>query len=259
VRSPLVLKYLLVLFGGSRGLVAGDYAFEKPENVIVIAWRLSHGKYGIDSVHVTVPEGLNIFETATLIDKHLYKVDSKEFIKIASTSEGYIFPDTYYFLPNTTTVEVFKIMRSRFDEKISEVLPDIYKFKHSLSDVIKMASIVEEEGRTEMTRKMIAGILWKRLSIGMMLQVDAAFQYVNGEKDSAKLSLDDLKIESPYNTYLRKGLPPTPIANPGIASIKATITPISSPYYFYLTDRNGEMHYAVTHDEHVANKNKYLK
>ena len=122
-----------------------------------------------------------------------------------------------------------------------------------------MASLIEEEARTEETRRIIAGILWKRLDKGMLLQVDSAFAFVNGEKDSKDLSLDDLKIESPYNTYLHKGLTPTPISNPGLDAIKATVEPIATKYYFYLSDDDGNMHYAVTHDEHVANKFIYLR
>ena len=92
----------------------------------------------------------------------------------------------------------------------------------------------------------------------MPLQVDSAFSFVNGETRSSDLSLDDLKIDSPYNTYVYKGLPPGPISNPGLDAIRSAITPISSKYYYYLSDSEGEMHYAVTHDEHVVNKDKYL-
>jgi UPF0755 protein len=170
-----------------------------------------------------------------------------------------LFPDTYYLLPNIEAKEVFTLMRDNFDKKIKELDLEIKKFNKPLVDIIKMASIVEEEGRTDFTRQMIAGILWRRLSIKMPLQVDAAFVYVNGKKDSKLITLDDLKIDSPYNTYVYRGLPPTPISNPGLNSIRATITPVTSKYFFYLSDDDGEMHYAITHDEHVANKEKYLR
>jgi UPF0755 protein len=122
-----------------------------------------------------------------------------------------------------------------------------------------MASIIEEEARTEETRRTIAGILWKRLDNGWPLQVDAAFAFVNGKKKSSELTVEDLAIKSPYNTYANKGLPPTPISNPGLDAISATIRPIATKYYFYLSDDDGNMHYAVTNAEHEANKAKYLE
>lgn len=259
IRSPFTFKLAMFLFGGTKGLLAGDYYFERPENVLTITWRFSKGIQDLKTVRITIPEGTNIFELAEIFDASLYNFDPKEFIRIAGPSEGYLFPDTYLFLPNSDAQAVFTIMRNHFDEKIKEISADIARSKKSLLDIVKMASILEEEGRTTMTRQMIAGILWKRLSINMPLQVDAAFAYVNGKKDSKLLTLDDLKIDSPYNTYVYKGLPPTPITNPGIDALRSATTPITSKYIFYLSDDDGEMHYAITHDEHVANKNKYLR
>jgi UPF0755 protein len=132
------------------------------------------------------------------------------------------------------------------------------RFGKPEGDIIKMASIVEEEGRTMETREIIAGILWKRISIKMPLQVDSSFKYING-KTTATLTTEDLKIDSPYNSYTNRGLPPTPISNPGLAAIRATINPIKTPYLYFLSDKNGNMHYAITFEEHVENKLKYLK
>jgi UPF0755 protein len=259
IKSPFAFKVMMFVFGGTRGLLAGDYYFSDSQNAVRIAWRLTRGLQDLKTVRITIPEGTNVFELAELLDRSLYNFDSKEFIRIAGASEGYLFPDTYLFLPNSDAQVVFDTMRSHFDEKIKEISADITRSKKSLSDIVKMASILEEEARTTMTRQMIAGILWKRLSINMPLQVDAAFAYVNGKKDSKLLTLDDLKIDSPYNTYVYRGLPPTPITNPGIDALRSATTPIASKYLFYLSDDDGEMHYAVTHDEHVSNKNKYLR
>lgn len=121
-----------------------------------------------------------------------------------------------------------------------------------------MASLLEEEARTTETRKMVSGILWKRLSAGMPLQVDAVFPYIIG-KNTFEITLKDLEFDSPYNTYKYKGLPPGPISNPGKDSILAAIYPTKSDYWFYLSDKNGLMHYAITFDEHKINKAKYLK
>jgi UPF0755 protein len=210
---------------------------------------------------VTIPEGFSSIDivNALKLEKRFTKLDLKEFEKLAAPKEGYLFPDTYFFLPNITAQEAVDAMLRNYSERIETLASEMFVFGRSESDIIKMASIIEEEARTEESRRIIAGILWKRLDDGMPLQVDAAFAFVNGKKDSALLTLDDLKIDSPYNTYTNKGLPPTPIANPGLASIKATITPIETDYYYYLTDKEGNMRYGVNHDQHVANKDRYLR
>jgi UPF0755 protein len=121
-----------------------------------------------------------------------------------------------------------------------------------------MASILEEEANNTEDRRIISGILWKRIEKGMALQVDAPFYYLFG-KGSSQLTLSDLATTSPYNTYVNKGLPSAPISNPGLDAIKAAINPKSTPYYFYLADRKGITHYATDHDGHVANRNNYLR
>jgi UPF0755 protein len=120
-----------------------------------------------------------------------------------------------------------------------------------------MASILEGEARLLETRRIVAGILWKRISLGMPLQVDTTFKYELG-KTTFDLTTEDLKADSAYNSYTRLGLPPTPVSNPGIESILAAVTPIKTNYLYFLTDKKGEMHYATTHEGHVANKFKYL-
>jgi UPF0755 protein len=154
--------------------------------------------------------------------------------------------------------DVVKTLNNNFLLKIKPLESDIKKTKRTLDQIINMASIVEEEGKDYLSKQMIAGILWKRLDIKMPLQVDAVFRYWNG-KHSFTLTTEDLREDSPYNTYTRIGLPPTPITNPGLDSIKATIYPKKSNYLYYLTGKDGKMHYAVTHDEHVINKEKYLR
>jgi UPF0755 protein len=259
IRSEFLFKSYLSLIGGTKGLTAGDYYFTERQGVLGVAWRLSRGQYGLENVRVTIPEGFSSVEIAERIKARFNTFDDREFIRIAAPYEGYLFPDTYFFLPNVSPEEVVSAMTLNYQDKIRELADEIAKFGKPIRDVITMASIIEEEARTEESRRTIAGILWKRLSIGMPLQVDAAFAFVNGKKASSELTLDDLKIESPYNTYVNKGLPPGPISNPGLDSIRATVTPLSTKYFYYLTDAQGIMRYAVTHDQHVENKFTYLK
>jgi len=120
-----------------------------------------------------------------------------------------------------------------------------------------MASIIEAEARTTESRRIISGILWKRISLGMPLQVDSTFVYING-KNTYELTSDDLKIDSPYNTYVYKGLPPTPIGNPGLDAILAALYPKTSKYLYFLSSKSGDMYYATTFEQHKRNKELYL-
>ncbi len=149
-------------------------------------------------------------------------------------------------------------MHQTFKKRIATLTSEVEKFGKPVSEIVILASLLEEEASTSEDRRIVSGILWKRLSMGMLLQVDATFQYING-KGSLELTLDDLKIDSPYNTYKYKGLPPTPISNPGLDSIRAAVIPTKTNYLYYLSERDGTMHYATTFAEHLRNKARYLR
>lgn len=209
-------------------------------------------------ITVTIPEGLNARQIGDLLKKNgLF--DGDKFVSAAEKEEGFLFPDTYRFYKDAKPADVISKMEENFDKKITpEILAEISAQKKSLKDIIIMASILEEEVKSTEDRKIVAGILWKRIDRRMGLNVDAALTYVLG-KTSAELTAGDLKYDSPYNTYLYRGLPPTPISNPGLDTIKAATNPIASKYFYYLTDKEGAVHYAVTLEEHALNKFKYLR
>lgn len=258
IRSPLMFRLMVRFFAGQSGVKAGDYLFENPQNVITVAKRLTDANRGFAPISVVIPEGFSLKEISKILVAKIPDFNEKEFIKIAGRHEGYLFPDTYNFSFDSTPKDILDSMLSNFNDKVVTLQKEIDNFGQPLADVINMASIVEEEGRTTETRRMVAGILWKRLDIGMPLQVDAVFQYING-KTTFQLATSDLMVDSPYNTYTRKGLPPTPITNPGLDAILATVTPIKTPYLYYLTGTDNKMHYATTYEGHLANKEKYLK
>jgi UPF0755 protein len=131
---------------------------------------------------------------------------------------------------------------------------------HSLSydEILVLASILEREANSEASMKIVSGILQRRLAEGMPLQADASIEYVLN-KPLKELTPDDLKIDSPYNTYTNRGLPPTPIGNPGRTAILAVLEPTDTEYIFYITDEEGEFHYAKTYDEHLDNIERYLR
>lgn len=176
-----------------------------------------------------------------------------------ATLEGYIFPDTY-FVDNYTTIDDFITKTlNNFDKKLTpELREDIAKQGKTIFEVVNLASIVEREVPSYADKKMIADIFLKRLDIYMGLQSDATINFITG-KGTTQPSLEDLEIKSPYNTYMHRGLPPGPISSPGIDSIEAVVHPTSNPYYFFLTTDEGETIYSIDHEEHVMNKQKYLR
>lgn len=254
IKSPLFFIVSATLLGGDKGILAGDYYFDARIGTLHLADRLARGDYQLTPIKVTLPEGTNVSEMTMILMKKIPGFNGAKFSALAQQKEGYLFPDTYLFLPNVSAEEVFKTLSDNFQTKIAPLkIP-----KAKLSSTIILASIIEEEGATPESRRVISDILQKRLAEGMLLQVDAPFAYAIG-KSTYDLTLDDLKSSTPYNTYRYKGLTPTPITNPGLDSIKAVLNPTPSPYYFYLTEKDGKIHYARTYAEHLVNKEKYMK
>jgi len=258
IRSEFWFKLWSVTLGGNGGIKAGEYYLAEPLSVFALVSRLSSGRFDVTPVKVTVPEGSSIRQVAAILKRELPRLNEKRFLQAADGREGYLFPDTYSLLPAASPEEIVAIMGKNFDKRIGGIMSDIEKFGKPLAEVIVMASLLEEEARTTETRRAIAGILWKRLEIGMPLQVDAVFPYIIG-KNTFEVTTEDLLYDSPYNTYKYAGLPPAPITNPGLDSIRAAVTPIESRYLYYLSDKKGEMHYAVNHLQHLTNKEKYLR
>jgi UPF0755 protein len=230
IRSRTLFSILVNIFGDK--VVAGGYVFERPPMLFQVAWQTSQGG-NAPQVRVTIPEGASVKEIGDILGDSLPDFEKAAFAKAAAGDEGYLFPETYFFTPGTAPQTVVAAMRRTFDEKVATLAPDIASSTHSRADVVTMASILEKEARTA-DQPIIAGILWKRLSIGMRLQVDAA----------------------PL-TYGKVGLP-APISNPGLDALRAALHPVKTPYLYYLTGADGTMHYARTFAEHMANR-RYLK
>lgn len=260
IRSPLAFRVLLRLSGPRNRIIAGTYYFAHPQNAFTIAWRLEVGNFDIQPVKVTVPEGTDVRHMSVLLKELLPTFDANTFLSLARPQEGYLFPDTYFFYPGESMSDIIKAMRDNFTAHISDadVQRAISASGKAESDIITMASLLEKEAPDTANRQIISGILWKRLGLGMPLQVDAVFPFLTG-KDGKDITQADYAIDSPYNTYLYKGLPPGPITNPGIEAIMAAAMPTSTPYLYYLSDRDGKFHYSTTFDQQLANQKKYLK
>jgi UPF0755 protein len=173
--------------------------------------------------------------------------------------EGYLFPDTYRIYKDASPEELVRVLLGNFDRKVTpELRAKVAVRGRTLFQVVTMASIVEREVRTPDDRRKVADIFWRRLQKGMALQADSTVNYAVG-KSAASSTYEDTRVVSRYNTYKYPGLPLGPISEPGLDAIEAAADPAPNPYWYFLTDKDGGVHYAATLDEHDRNKAKYLR
>ncbi|MBP6926033.1 MAG: endolytic transglycosylase MltG [Candidatus Pacebacteria bacterium] len=243
----------------NKQVTAGDYIFEEKETMLHVAQRMSQGDYGNVRIRIVIPEGSSNMQIANILAEQVPNFNREEFLAETATQEGYLYPDTYFIFPSTSTQDIITLLENAFEKNKVSLQAAIDASPRSFGDIVIMASIVEKEATNDPEqRAIIAGILWKRIDRGMPLQVDAPFLYAIG-KGSHQLSTSDLRQDSPYNTYTNKGLTPTPIGNPSLGSLQAALSPRETPYLFYLHGSDQKIYYARTHDEHVNNKQKYLR
>lgn len=274
IRSPLAFKIYVQLFDKSKKINAGEFQLSSHMSLSEIVESLGRGPI---ELWVTIPEGLRKEEMVNrfVMALEMNEVDAKtfetEFLTLSAELEGYLFPDTYLFPRDVAASAVISMMTSIFERRLDTRTKDaIENSRYDLNDYVVMASIIEREAKTDLERPIIAGVLWKRLeSDGWLMQVDASVQYAVANRNCGTLSAycenwwpiltkDDMEIDSPYNSYKYKSLPPTPISNPGAASIRAAVFAQESPYWFYIHDREGNIHYAESLDQHNANIARYL-
>jgi UPF0755 protein len=248
---------LLVQFMGNRTVKAGDYLFSDPQSIFTVANRISEGIYGIPSKEITLAEGMTVIEMSERLASRLPNFNEDNFIKIALKYEGYLFPDTYKINALADEIDVIEMLRNNFNDKVEGLREEIEASGRTLDEIVTMASIVEKEA-TRDTIQEVSDVLWHRMDIDMVLQVDATFVYSIG-KHSFTVTKEEMRDEdNPYNTYVYKGLPPTPISNPGLAAIKANIKSNQTDYLYFLTGRDGEMYFAADFDGHRRNRALYL-
>ena len=257
IKYPRALVLLLRMLGAGKIVKEGAYRFASPENAVTIARRLARGDYGIPSMRITFREGMSVREMAQEVAVEFPQIASSDFIAAGQPYEGYLFPDTYTFAPSATANSIVQEMHANFETKTALLRQQLATSTHPFSDVVIVASLVQDEAATTEDQRMIAGIMWNRLTKDMPLQVDAVFGYIYGKRTYSP-SFADLSVDSPYNTYTHTGLPPGPIGNPGLSALEAAAFPIKSKYLFYLTGKDGRMHYAATYAQHLANERAYL-
>ncbi len=257
IRSSLAFRLIVKVMGDEKVMHAGDYLFKEPKDVFAIARAIAIGQYGLEPYRVRVPEGATVREMSKLFSARLERFNAENFVAQATPQEGYLFPDTYFFLPNATEETVIQALRQNFDTNVAELQPLLASTTRPLSDIVIIASILEREAYNTQDRRKIAGVIYNRLAKDMPLQVDVTFAYTIG-KGTFQLTKADLASDSPYNTYKYKGLPPGPIGNPSLDSLKAALTPIKSKYIFFLADHTGVTHFCETWECQQQNKEIYF-
>lgn len=257
VRSSDLLYIAIILFHDPLEVKAGAYVFREPQSTFSIARQITEDNPQTEHITLTFIEGSSVTDYALVAENRLPEFDPTEFNVGAAKYEGMLFPDTYY-VPYTFTVdELIELLLNTYEEQTAELFA-VNTTGLSEYEVVTLASIVEREANSEESMRMVAGILQNRMEAGMPLQADASMEYVL-DKPLGALTPEDLKIDSPYNTYLYTGLPPTPIGNPGLNSITAVLDPIVSDYYYYLTGNDGVFYYAETYETHLSNIERYLR
>lgn len=240
INSALTFRMVVSFLGKDTKIQIGEYSFDHPVTLLYVVHKITSGKPDAPLVIVTVPEGSTLEQIASLFSQKLNLFSKDAFIqKVEERNlEGKLFPSTYYPLPSYTEDDVISIMHTTFQKKVDNRIAT-HLIPSPLVDgdeVLVLASLVEGEAKTPEDMRVIAGILIKRLAIGMPLQVDVA-----------------------TSTYKKKGLPEKAINSPGLNAINAVLVPTSSDFLYYITGNDGVMYYAKTFLEHRKNIVKYLK
>src|SRR3990167_187720 len=271
IKNSLAFKLYIQVTGKAGRIQAGEYTLSPNLSLFQIVDELLRGP---KEIWVTIPEGFRREEIAEKFAVSLFKEDKEsfieEFLQSFSGKEGFLFPDTYIFPKAAGAATIVNKLLTTCETKVdSQRDKEIEASDYSLNQVLTMASIVERETLTDSERPIVAGILYKRLKAGWPLQADATLQYVIAtENCKFKIAnckwweipeVKDRSLNSPYNTYKNTGLPPAPIANPGLVSISAAIYPEESDYWYYLHDAKGKIYYARTLEEHNKNIENYLR
>lgn len=272
IKNKALFKLVVKLSNDSHSIKAGKYLVNQTYSNKDILNLLISGKIYNDGMKVTIPEGLTSKEIIDILvnknigDKANYEKLVKEpskfydkypFLKESDITllEGFLYPDTYYFSKDDSEFKVLSTMISRFtSEYTDELIKRQKELNMTLEEVVNMASIIEKEAVLDKDRPLIASVFYNRLKIGMPLQSDATIQYIFDERKQI-VTYNDLKIDSPYNTYINKGLPPTPISNPGIKSIKAALYPEKTDYLYFVATIDGGNNYSTNYQDHL----KYVK
>jgi UPF0755 protein len=283
VRSAQYFSLYVVLTHNIANLQAGVFEFAPGSSIKTVVSSMTNAR--AQEVRITIPEGYSTEQISDIVVQALPRITKEGWeqaveqigigllgvedilagIPNGQKLEGYLFPDTYRFRADADAKTIIETMVMTLARRLAEkgIVPpsaaEKYEFDNgmTLHEVLTLASIVEREVKSQEDMRLVAGVFLSRVKIGMALQADSTVNFLTGKKDIA-VSLEDSKIDSPYNTYRRVGLPPGPICNPGMNAILAVMQPQDSEYLYFLTAKDGKVVYAKTYSEHVSNKKKFL-
>ncbi|MFH0852666.1 MAG: endolytic transglycosylase MltG [bacterium] len=276
ISSPFWFKTYIWLSGKQVNLQAGEYSFGSGLSLVEVADSILQGKVVQNNIWVTTPEGFTskqiegrlaesgLFSANGLVsvglDDFRAEYESLKDLPAKASLEGFLFPDTYKFEKDAAQDEILDKMLSNFESKLTgKMRSDIASQGRTIFEIVIMASILEKEVKTGVDRKIASGIFWQRLADKYPLQSDATLSYIFDD-NYTRHTIEQTKVDSPYNTYKYIGLPPGPINNPGLDAIEAAIYPQKTDYYFFITKPDtGEAVFAKTLEEHNLNKAKFLK
>lgn len=265
IASPVLFRLVVKMVGAEQNLQAGYYLLDASMGPLEIVEHLRTGD--VTTERVVIPEGFEIKQIAAELERKGL-ADAERFIELAtdasfvfgenppinlpiSSLEGYLYPDTYYFSLGQTEEDLIGQMIDRFVQVINaEVYAHLEQSELSLHEIVTLASIVEREIMVDWERPIVASVYLNRLAISMPLQADPTVRYVTAE-DRSRVLYRDLEIDSPYNTYRNYGLPPGPIASPGLRSILAVLEPADTDYLFFVSKRDGTHQFSETYDQHL--------
>lgn len=278
IRSSLAFTIHARLRGEAGKLQAGTFVLQRSLGVPAIMQALQSGI--VQEEAITIPEGFTVRDIDELLaERGLIQsgeleacardcaFDAFNFLPVIDSLadrggrvEGFLFPDTYFIDPEQFSIEAFlERLLTTFRTRVMEPYAEDMRLSGlTQHEIITLASLIEKETSTDEERPIVSGILWKRFNADMGLGVDASVRYILN-KPTGPLTTADLNSPSPYNLRKFRGLPPGPIANPGIKSIEAALHPTESPYWYYLHGSDGVIRYAVTNEEHNQNKFDYLR
>lgn len=276
IDSAAHFKFLCKLNGEGSGFKFGIYTFEGGSDFYTITDKLNSGDAEDNSIHITVKEGMWLSEIAQAVaegglcgvDEFMAAANSRDydydFVKDIpereNLLEGYLYPETYYFMPGTTAHEIVDTMLGQFDKVCTEndIYSKVKKADKSLDEIVIIASLVESEVKYDEERPLVASVIYNRLKDDMKLQIDASVIYSLGKRVT-RVYYKDLENENEHNTYYVKGLPVGPICSPRVASLAAAVEPADTDYLYYVVENNetGQHYFTADYDDFLNASEKY--
>lgn len=268
IREAWIFTLPVLLGGTGEKLKYGEYMFSAGESVYSVHRKLLRGEVFLRKI--TFPEGITLSRMAGILESSQI-VSREEFLALASDSEystaklgvdvlsleGFLFPDTYFFVRDCSAEKVIETMLDRFREVYATL--GIASSQPDIKEIVTIASLIEKETAFSPERPLVSAVIRNRLRKGMKLEFDPTVIYALGEKFDGNIRKKDLRFPSPYNTYVVSGLPPGPIAAPGLDSIRAAIEPAGVDYLYFVANGGGRHFFSTTYRDHLDAVNKVLK